>query len=1172
MGFNEFQQQAIDTKDKDILVSAGAGSGKTSVMIERIVKNILDGAVNVNELLVVTFTNAAASEMRLKLEKQLNEKIASNTLTEEQSKRLIEQLELLGQSDICTLHKFCQTIIQKYFYTIDLDPSFSIGEESETSNLRTRVMNELIQECEKQNDKDFLLLASTFDDKRNFEKIKSYIYKIHDFLNNQPSIEEFKSKVDETYSGDLNDNKLSKIVNEYCIEMFEYFVEVFSDLRKSAEFIGFEDMQGYLTEVINGLSLIKKENNFSQNHFAVFNMPKFRDLRIKTYSPETDEIKEKVKNVKENFSEKLRELKEKIYISNNLEQIQQDLTSTKQILDSMLVLVDKFSKRFLQIKKERNILDFSDLEHYAHLILQQQEVIDEIKHKYKQIYVDEYQDINDIQEGIISKVHKSKDLFLVGDIKQSIYGFRGTNPQIFLHKQLAFGDEQNKDNIAIGLNYNYRTDQKILDLVNWIFSSLMTKQLGDIDYMPDNKMTSGITFESLKESLPQIEIDIIRKEKEEKNYLIPENVYKVSSAPIKEDEEDDLAKSEGAVIAQHINDLIVNQKKIYDARTKTYRDINFSDITLLCRGRSKSVAIIIDTLNEYGIPVAPISQDSVFNQYEVQVLYSYLNLVNNPFNDIHLTTFLLSPIIGLDEDALACVRACAPACVNYYDCVLDYLNKEDEIAQKLNYAFDLINDGVQKIQNDNIYNLLNYVCKKTNYLSLVGSLLEGQNRIENVVGFINSFLGKKYNTDLSEYLSSVEQSEDVPSISPECVVGANVVKVETMHESKGLEYPIVFLVDTGHGFNKDSTKGDFLLHSNLGIGLWKYDSKYRTKVPTLSVSAIKIAIKNKEFAENLRLLYVAMTRAKNHLFITGACDTSKLKANTSAFAVKSKGNFLQLILSVLDAQTIDALINNYDELSVPIGIDNNLEIRVYDKANDMQEKAQIDKLTKFSGDIDVKFDEILSKNCSFTYKYAESIYTSLENTVTNLNKENEANVYINAQPQKFDIRENDDAQSITTEQGIAYHKAMQLIDFNLDSIEDIKLFLSDKLNPQEMELIDWNKIYKAVQNVRPLLKDAKIYREQEFLMLENYNNLVSEAKVFDEILVQGVIDLLIVKNNEIYLLDYKTTGSHNVEKTAQNYYMQLNCYAKAVEGALGIKVAKKFLYFFLQERLILIDN
>ncbi len=1167
--FNDFQREAILTRDKDILVSAGAGSGKTSVMIERIARNIIEEGINVNEMLVVTFTNAAANEMRLKLEKKLNEVLRTAT-DEHVKKRLREQLDLLGQSDICTLHKFCISIIQKYFYAIDVDPSFNVGDESETALLRARAFSDLVADCEKRQDDEFNLVASTFDSKRNFNKIRDYIYKIHTFLTNLPDIDEFRRRVDEAYDGSIDENKFTTILNSYIIEMFDYFKASFHESLNDAEMIGYTDMCEYLKGIISVLDCVKPDLPFTKNHFAVYNLPSMKALSVKANSTEEDELKESVKEVKEDFSKKLKDLRDKKLISSDLNKIEQDLKETKSVLNAMFSLVERFETRYNKLKKDRNIFDFSDLEHFAYKILSDETVCAEVRARYKQIYVDEYQDINDIQEGIIARVHGARDLFLVGDVKQSIYGFRNTNPQIFLDKLGAFSMKNNEDNVAIRLNYNYRTDQKILELVNFVFGRLMTKNLGGIDYLPDNEMQSDMTFVPAENALPEIEIDIINKPRETATPLEPDGVYRVSTSPIIESVERDFARSEGVRIAEKIAEFMTKQKTIYDARKKAFREINYSDITLLCSARTEEVSIILETLADYGIPVGLLNNDEIFDEYEIQVLFAYLNLVNNPYNDLYLTTFLSSPVINLDENALARVRACAPTRDNYYECVYEYENRDDELARRIKYAHELINDGAERIINDNIYNLLNYFCDKTNYLALIGALENGQNRVKNVIGYINNFTGKKYNNDLRDYLSSVEQAETKPKISPEVAIGDNAVNVETMHKSKGLEYPIVFLINTGHKFNTINRVGDFILHSALGVGTNKYDTTTRTQTPTLSLNAIKIAMRDKDFAENLRLLYVAMTRAKNHLIITGSTDIKKLKSNTSPFAVKSRGNFLELILSAFTPTEIDSIRNGITSFKMPMGIDNNLVVNVFDciDYNVVKQEKVLQK--EDFNHLNAKMSDILAKFSDYTYKFDKSTHLALKNTVTALNRESEAGESVNIEPQHFSVSES--LSSITTEQGIAYHKAMQLIDFELPSVESVSLYLSTRLTPNEMALVDPQKIYSAICQIRPMLDGARILREQQFMMRKPYNSLVPNSDITDEILVQGVIDLVIIKNNSITLIDYKTSGSHNIEKTAQNYVMQLNCYSEAIHGALHARPTQKFLYFFLQERLILIDN
>ncbi len=1168
--FNKDQLLAINTFDKDILVSAGAGSGKTSVMIERIAKNIIENDVNVNDMLVVTFTNAAANEMRLKLEKKLFD-VLKTTTDEGVKKRLREQIDMLGQSDISTLHKFCISVIQKYFYIIDVDPSFAVGDESETALIRARALNDVVRECVKNNDANFRLIASTFDSKRNFDKIKQNIYKIHIFLTNLPDINEYKNRINKAYSGGIDDNDFAKILNNYILEIFEHYSLLFSDLKNDATILGYTDLVAYLNEIIPILNNITPAKSFSKNTFAVFNLPQFPQLRIKTTSPEQDDLKDKTGKVKESFSNTLKQLREKL-ITDDLEKLENDLLDTKKIIDAMFYLVEKFEARYGALKKERNIYDFSDLEHFAYKILCDDTVCAEIKNRYKQIYVDEYQDINDIQEGIIARVHTERDLFLVGDVKQSIYGFRNTNPQIFLDKLNDFDNLNNDENCAIRLNFNYRTDQKILNLVNFVFGKLMTKHLGGIDYLPSNKMESDIEFKMPKNSLPEIEFNIINKPSNEKEREEVSGVYQVSTAPIIESVERDYAHSEGVKIAEKIAEFMTKQRVIYDAKNKTFRDIKYSDITLLCSTRSDDVYTILDTIREYGIPVGILNKDDIFNEYEIQVLFAYLNLVNNPFNDIYLTTLLASPIINLSENDLARVRACAPERDNYYECVLDYLNRDDEIAKKLNYCFELINNGVDYLLNDNIYNLLNYFCEQTQYLVLISSLENGTNRVKNMIGYINSFTGKKYNNNLRDYLSSVEQAENTPKVTPENSIGDDAINIETMHKSKGLEYPIVFLINTGHRFNDENRKGDFILHNTLGIGTNKYDVETRTQVPTLSLNAIKIAMRDKEFAESLRLLYVAMTRAKNHLIITGCADVENLKSSITTFAIKSNNNFLQILLSALNKDEITSLSSGITELKLPVSENNSLKISVFEHIDYNTEKqSNIIKKHDFDS-INAKMSEILANFGDYTYKFDNSTHLALKNSVTALNRESESEgESVNPEPKQFLITENN-TSSVSTLQGIAYHKAMQLIDFDLPDAESIRLFLLNKMTPSELELIDTNKIFSAIQNIRPLLDNARILREQQFMMRKPYYKLVGSGDNQDEILVQGIIDLVIIRNNEVILVDYKTSASHNIEKTAQNYITQLNCYAQAIEGALGVLPTKKFLYFFLQERLILIDN
>ena len=1157
--FNPNQRVAVFTQDKDILVSAGAGCGKTFVMIERIAENIISKKVSVDELLVVTYTNAAASEMRVKLNTKINELLSDPNITEEDKKYLQTQSDLIGQSDICTLHKFCINIIQKYFYVLDIDPSSAICEDSQAKILRNRAYQEVIDQALEENDAGFKLLASTFDDKRGFEKIGEYVFKIYDFLNNQPSIDAFRAKVNSAYNVDLNNNRFAQIINKSTVEFFDHYIQVFSALKQEAMLSGLdrlvELLDGYIT-ILNG---INSRNDFYQNHRLVYAIS-LKALPRNSVSPEDDALKTRISEVKAEFSKGLKTIKDN-YITSDIEELKNDLMASQGIVNAMFDLVQKFGERYLTLKKEKNLLDFSDLEHFAYKILSNPKVGEEIRNKYKQIYVDEYQDVNDIQEGILNLIHKERDIFLVGDVKQSIYGFRNTNPQIFLDKLTNFGLPQNDNAITIPLNENYRSDQRILDYVNYCFSILMTKDFAGIDYVPDNEMHSGAGYVAVPEGKPIVEIMVINKTKEESEKLEPKGVYRVSTAPNKEDIELSYTKTEAHAIYNKIIELMSEQKQIYDAKKKIFRPIQFGDITILSRTRSKGLIEILNELSALGLPVTPVSTESILKEYEVRLLFDYLTLVNNRQNDVSLAAFLVSPIVGIDEDELANIRLNNPKCEYFWECVLCY-KEQDNIKEKIDYALELIEDGRSALINGSIYDMLIQFCKKTNYIHLISAVSNTQTRKSNIWGYINSFLDKK-DMSLSRYLSNLSENKGEQDVSKEANMEASAIGFATMHQSKGLEYPIVFMVDCGHNYNTQDKRGDFLLSSELGIGMYTYDSTLRSKKKTILHSAVRVATKDKDLAERERLLYVAMTRAKNHLYITGAINLEKFNSYTTAYALKGVQNDLSLILSSVAQSDIETL-KSVGTFTKEIAPNNVMKIHSLSVMH-------TEKQEQVFGKVPTKVDEILAQklreNIEYEYPYQKDTIVNQKNTVTALNRLND---YFEGDDEsgKVVIKKK---ESVDTTVGIAFHKAMQLIDFNLDSLQEIEDFLSKNLTNDEFKMVDCGKILRAVQNLRPFVMGAEIKREQPFVMKTPLKELI-DTEVEEEVVVEGVIDLLVKRGDDFVVIDYKTSNTDNVEKTAKHYATQLNCYQKAVQGAYKCANVQKFLYFFLQERLILIDN
>lgn len=1167
--YNPEQRLAIKTRNKDILVAAGAGCGKTFVMIERIADNIIEKVASVDQLLVVTYTKAAASEMRVKLSNKINDLLADPQYSEDDKAYLRTQADLIGQSDICTLHKFCQNIIQKYFYVLDLDASFAICDDNEAKVLRNRAINQLFDDLIAANDADFLLLAKTFDDKRGFDKIAKYVYKIYEFLNNQPDISAYRQKVNSAFNEDLSQNRFAQVLNKNTAELFQHFTAIFRQLRIDAQYLGLEKMVELLDNYVMMMSQVRESNDFETNLRYAFNIKLPALPRTKAQSPEEDDLRAATRDAKEEFSKGLKNVLAD-YTTSDISQIKNDIMSGQGLVNAMLNLVEQFRNRYLTLKKEKNLLDFSDLEHYAYQILSNPQVNAEVRNRYKQIYVDEYQDVNDIQEGILNLVHDIRDIFLVGDVKQSIYGFRNTNPQIFLDKLDKFNSEDKVTGsaIKIDLNNNYRSDQRVLDYVNWIFGVLMTKEFAGIDYSDGNAMNSASNYQhNNPKALPTVELMVVNKTKTESEKLSAAQIYTVSTAPLVEDEEKSYAKAEAYAIYDRIMYLLSEQKTIYDAKKKIDRPIQFGDITILARTRSNALMEILACLGELGLPIAPVSKESVLEEYEVEILLSYLKLIDNRADDIALTEFLVSPIVGLDEEDLCKIRVNFQQKEYFYQCVYEY-SQDDEIKEKIDFALDLLDFGRKKLINGSIYQTLMEFCDKTDYLNFVAAMPRGEERVRNIMGYLNSFIGTKYDYDLCDYLSNMSQNTEVEKILREPNTGASVIGVATMHQSKGLEYPIVFMVDCGHNYNIEDKKGDFLLSSELGIGMYTYDTESRIKRKTILHSAVKIASKDKDLAERQRLLYVAMTRAKNHLFISGAMRLDTFIPYQSAYGLKSTQNDLSLILSSLTIDDVNTL-RAVGSLSQELTKENIVKYTVLDTPSDNAEQNNVTIPTKNKG-ITAKYVDILTKNADFDYPYKKSCATVLNTSVTALNHEASVQILENTL-QNTEKSNSPEVEKIDTEVGTAFHKAMEIIDFNLSTEGEVAEYLSKKLSADELKMVDCGKITKAINNLRPILQGAKLLREQEFSMRAPLCELI-KTDVCDEVFVRGIIDLVAVKDDEVILVDYKTSNSQDLQKTAQTYATQLNCYEKAVEAVLSRPVKQKFLYFFLQERLILIDN
>ena len=1147
MSEKSLKPQQIDAiqKDTDLLISANAGSGKTFVMLKRVLYYIINKNMNITDFLLVTFTDAAASEMRFKLQDELTEAYYQ-AKTPEIKKHIKKQINLLPQADISTIHTFCFKLIKKYFYLINISANVSIADEEESEVIKQNALEQTLNFFAQNRSEDFIFLASSYDSKRNFNSIKDITLKIFNFLQNQPDQATFYNQIDKIYNG-IDNSQITDVINDYVYFVCQHFLEVFKEEKQKALQADFEKLVLFCEEIEEKLSAIKKENSFAQNHEIIFNLKlptkprKVKDLVL-------EELSEHCASKKEKLQKELSIIKEKIYLDSDITSLKENLKWCKQNVETLIKVEKRFEEEYKLLKDKRNLVDFSDLEKFALKILQSEQKEEIVKDK-KFIFVDEYQDVNNIQEQIVLALHDKRynKLFLVGDPKQSIYRFRNTNPQIIIDKQKKFKESKTQD--AISLVYNFRSQKPILDFVNFVFEKIMTQETAGIDYQQGNNFQTDNTSNE-----PAVEINLIFKEKVQKEKIVPNEVYSVMQAPLREEEESDFAKSEAYVIFERIASLIEEAKKKNEP-------FSYRDIAILHRSRSPYVDKVIEILKQRGIPISSSSNENLMEEYEIKVLVDFLKLLISCDDDYALTGFLTSPIINMGFDELSAL--CLDTNLSFYE----NIKKGKEVNKKIELLFNLVSAGREKLINGSIYDVLTDLTIKTNYYTLLLSMENGDAKVNNARAYVSHFLLHKYNFDLVGYLSYLENSLDI-SISQQKGGSENSVTVMTMHQSKGLEFKYVFIINASTKFNTKSLEGDCLLSPELGIGVYHFNKESRVKTSTLARSAIIIKEKKEQFAEHLRVLYVALTRAKNKLFISGKFSQDKTFAKLSTYAILKENNYLSLILSCLKPAEQNAILLGQNNLKIKTE-NSEFFINVYSPiAKNEHLPAQASaKVHEISSQVSILCDNI--EKIEQKTKEANN-QTALKTSVSRVMETEDFRAMQSESVTNFNFKENEVTAS---DIGNAYHYAMQIIPFNLKSEEEVKNFLQENLAENVLKLIDYHKITKCLNSLsRWTLGADKIIREGKFYLYVPHNQVVSGSKITDKILIQGIVDLVIIKGNETILLDYKTTRQNSEEILKEKYKIQMECYQIAVENALKRPVSSKILYSFYKDCAILSDK
>ena len=1201
------QKQVIDLRNRNILVSAAAGSGKTAVLVERIIAMLTrdENPRNVDELLIVTFTEAAAAEMKERVLLAIEKELEKNP----ENLHLQKQETLIHNALITTIHSFCLSVIRDNFHVIDLDPAFRIGEEGELKLLRQDVMEELLEEEFELKDQKFINFVEQFATGRDDRKIEDLIFQVYEFSRSYPNPEQWLSYCEELYDIDGMEDLENCQAVSYMKESIRRYAKDAVTLLENALDICNAESGPYmyaqtLEEELQGWEKLQNAQTFSEMYECrlLLNAGRLKANKDKTVDPEKAEyVKDARKEVK-TTGEKLA----KDYFFTAPEEMWKDMRDSKETVEEIIYLVKRFSKQFLEKKRSKNMIDFGDMEHFALQILKDQSVAKEYKERFKEVMIDEYQDSNYIQEAILTSVSTVEEgiynLFMVGDVKQSIYRFRLSRPELFMEKFNTYSLEGSEKQ-RIDLHKNFRSREEVLESTNYIFRQIMTEGLGKIEYDDKAALYPGADYEPKEGNHTEILLVDLDLESEDQSML-----------------EETSKELEARAIAGRIKELI-REHQILDKETKEYRNVEYKDIVILTRSLKGWTEEFSKVLNREGIPTYTGTKEGYFETQEIKTVLDYLKVLDNPKQDIPLAAVLTSTIAGLLGEDLAKIRGNEKK-LPFYECVVRYMEEgEDEVLRmKINRCMEQIEYFREMIPYTAIHELLWKILEETGYYYEVSAMAGGEQRKANVEMLLEKakvFEGTSYK-GLFNFVRYIDQLKKYDVDYGEASIideQMNAVRLMSIHKSKGLEFPVVFVAGMNKQFNKQDIRGEIVLHPNLGLGIDHVDLLKRTKMPTLLKKAAQKEVFFENMGEELRILYVALTRAKEKLILTGAVSNLEKKIRSYA-GIKDREDLLLPFSTLTGANTyldwvLPCFVRNrcmkevleqfgitvpftgkYYEENVPvqikiIGLE---ELVKGELEEELEGELTRDVLENWDCDMvySSEFKKELKDQFTFMYPYEEQQKMKLKFTVSELKKrqslqeESGEPLYQEEEPIPV-LPEKLQEQTVLkgAQRGSAYHKIMELLDFSKDydfkSLkEELDRFLEKGKITREMhdsiyikDILSFLDTDVAKRMSQAAKKDC-LYAEQPFVLGIESSLIYPEIQSEETLLVQGIIDVWFEEDGQIVVLDYKTDYVEKEEELIDRYKEQLEYYARALSQLTGKSVKEKQIYSFRLKKSILL--
>ena len=1174
--------------------------GKTAVLVERIINKIINEKIDIDSLLVVTFTNAAASEMRERILNAIYKIIDEENSNIETINHLYRQITLLNKAQICTIDSFCLDVIRNNFFEIDISPNFRIADTAEIELLKQEVLEKIFEEKYESLDKDFEKLIKTYTSYRDDAPLKDLVLKIYTYISSNPfplkwlneqinkfNIKDIKQDFSRTIWGKI-------LLNQMGEELEDDIKKLSQEQKRLSVESELESYERVISSDLQQLEMLKVNlDSWDKAYNLALNIEFLKwPSNRKITNPEKDKAKDLRDKIKKSFNSK----RDKIFTSNS-EEANIDLNQMYEILLKLEKLIIYFDEEFMKAKKEKNIVDFSDIEHLALQILLKEDngeyIPTEIAKKYQEqfteIAIDEYQDSNLVQEYILTAISKGNNIFMVGDVKQSIYKFRQANPELFLEKYKTYSKQpQNpNENLKIQLFKNFRSRKQVLDFTNLIFENIMSEQLGEIDYNEEEYLNLGASYEESKEDLiPEIDIlDLAEKEVSEEDEINEDS---------QEQETVEDIEIEAKFVAQKIRNIIDNKFQIYDNKKQIFRDIEYRDIVVLLRSTKNKANIFEKELLKQNIDVYSDTSQEYLESYEIQIIMDLLKIIDNPYQDLPLVHVMLSPIGMFTNDDLLEIRL-ADNFDNFYTAMLKAkLSAEKELKEKIESFLEKI-ENWRKLNNIlNLDELIWTIYEDTGFLNYVLLMPNGEIRSANLKMLFER--AKQYETasfkGLFNFINFIEKikigSGDLGSAKL-ISENENVVRIMSIHKSKGLEFPVVFLCSTGSSFNMMDLNQDILLHQNLGIGAKYIDYDMQIKYDTLSKMALREKILEENLSEEMRVLYVALTRSKEKLYITGVkkdFEKEKAKIQEMVDIYKKENNKINPILLKKYKKYIDWImlvyLYNTEEAKEKMKINIIPKQEILTDIQEVEEKIDIIQiLEENSKDItEVELIELKNKlEFNYKYKYLEDIPTkkSVTEIVEMSKKDITANIEVSEEtteqtefPKPKFLIGTEEEKITSAQKGTLIHLCMKNLTFGKDyNLQDVKDLIDDLeirkiITQKEKEAINPYVILKFTKSKTwEELKDAKEYHKEEPFYINIPAKDVIDTVADENILVQGIIDLYYInKDNHLVLLDYKTDyvveGDEHI--LIERHKPQLMLYKKALEEGLNRKVDRIIIY------------